>query len=46
METYSALLDLCVVCVCVWGGSSVTGEFPLQWPVARRFDVSFEQAVE
>ena len=35
METFSALLTL-------WAGNSlVTGEFPSQWPVTRRFDVFF-----
>ena len=32
METFSALLALCV------GNSSVTDEFPAQWPVKRNFD--------
>ena len=36
METFSALLALCV------GNSLVTGEFPAQVPVARRFDVYFD----
>ena len=34
METFSALLALCA------GNSQVTGEFPAQRPVTRRFDVS------
>ena len=33
METFSALLALCV------GNSPLTGEFPLQRPVTRSFDV-------
>ena len=33
MEAFSALLALCA------GNSPVAGEFPLQWPVTRRFDV-------
>ena len=36
METFSALLALCA------GNSPVTGEFPAQRPVARRFDVFFD----
>ena len=36
METFSALLDLCA------GNSPVTGEFPLQRPVTRIFDVFFD----
>ena len=36
METISALLAFCV------GNSPVTGEFPSQRPVARRFDVFFD----
>ena len=36
METFSALLALCV------GNSPVTGEFPLQRPVTRNFDVFFD----
>ena len=36
METFSALLALCV------GNSPVTGEFPLQRPVTRIFDVFFD----
>ena len=36
METFSALLPLCA------GNSSVTGEFPLQRPVTRSFDVPFD----
>ena len=35
METFSALLALCA------GNSPVTGEFPSQRPVTRRFDVFF-----
>ena len=33
METFNALLALCA------GNPPVTGEFPTQMPVARRFDV-------
>ena len=36
METFSALLAFCE------GNSPVTGEFPSQRPVARRFDVFFD----
>ena len=36
METFSALLALCV------GNSPVTGEFPIQRPVTRSFDVFFD----
>ena len=36
METFSALLALCA------GNSPVTGEFPSQRPVPRRFDVFFD----
>ena len=36
METVSALLALCA------GNSPVTGEFPAQMPVARRFGVFFD----
>ena len=36
METFSALLILCA------GNSPVTGEFPIQRPVMRGFDVSFD----
>ena len=36
IETFSALLDFCT-----WK-SSVTGEFPTQKPVTRRFDVFFD----
>ena len=36
METFSALLALCA------GNSPVTGEFPLQRPVTRSFDVFFD----
>ena len=36
METFSALLALCA------GNSPVTGEFPAQRPVTRRFDVFFD----
>ena len=36
METFSALLALCA------GNSLVTGKFPTQRPVARRFDVFFD----
>ena len=35
METFSPLLALCA------GNSSVTGEFPAQWPVTRSFDILF-----
>ena len=35
METFSALLDICA------GNSPVTGEFPVQRPVTRSFDVFF-----
>ena len=35
METFSALLALCV------GNSPVAGEFPIQRPVTRNFDVFF-----
>ena len=35
METFSALLDFCV------RNSAVTGEFPVQKPVTRIFDVFF-----
>ena len=38
MEIFSALLALCE------GNSPVTGEFPPQRPVTRRFDVSFDMA--
>ena len=37
METFSALLAICA------GNSPVTGEFPTQRPVTRRFDVFFDQ---
>ena len=37
METFSALLTLCA-----WN-SPVTDEFPSQKPVARSFDVFFDQ---
>ena len=43
MEPFSALLALCE------GNSTVTGEFPSQRPVTRRFDVSMiapEQTIE
>ena len=36
METFSALLATCA------GNSSVTSEFPAQWPVTRSFDVFFD----
>ena len=36
METFSALLAFCA------GNSPVTGEFPTQKPVTRRFDVFFD----
>ena len=36
METFSALLAICV------GNSPVTGEFPVQRPVTRSFDVFFD----
>ena len=36
METFSALLANCA------GNSPVTGEFPVQMPVARSFDVFFD----
>ena len=36
METFSALLALCA------GNSPVTGEFPSQRPVTRKFDVFFD----
>ena len=36
METYSALLAICA------GNSPVTGEFPIQKPVTRSFDVFFD----
>ena len=36
MEAFSALLDLCA------GNSPVPGEFPIQRPVTRSFDVSFD----
>ena len=36
MDTFSALLDICA------GNSSVTGKFPMQRPVTRSFDVSFD----
>ena len=36
METFSALLDLCV------DNSPVKGEFPSQRPMTRRFDVFFD----
>ena len=36
METFSALLAICV------GNSPVTGEFPTQRPVTRRFDLFFD----
>ena len=36
METFSALLAFCA------GNSPVTGEFPLQRPVTRSFDVFFD----
>ena len=40
METFSALLGLCV------GNTPVTGGFPSQRPVVRNFDVFFDQTVE
>ena len=36
METFSALLAICV------GNSPVPGEFPIQKPVTRSFDVFFD----
>ena len=36
METFSVLLALCA------GNSPVSGEFPLQRPVTRSFDVFFD----
>ena len=36
METFSALLSLCA------GNSTVTGEFPIQRPVTRSFDIFFD----
>ena len=36
METFSALLAICA------GNSPVPGEFPLQRPVTRSFDVFFD----
>ena len=36
METFSALLAICA------GNWPVSGEFPAQKPVARRFDVFFD----
>ena len=36
METFSALLDLCV------GNSQIAGEFPSQSPVTQSFDVFFD----
>ena len=36
METFSGLLVICV------GNASVTGEFPVQGPVTRSFDVFFD----
>ena len=36
MEAFSALLAICA------GNSPVTGEFPVQRPVKRRFDVFFD----
>ena len=36
METFSALLAICA------GNSPVAGEFPVQKPVTRNFDVSFD----
>ena len=38
METFYALLAFCA------GNSSVTGEFPLQRPATRSFDVFFDRA--
>ena len=40
METFSALLDLCV------GNSLVTDEFPAQRPVMQSFDVFFDLHLE
>ena len=40
METFSALLGLCA------GNSPVTGEFSLQRPVTRSFDVFFDLCLE
>ena len=39
IETFSALLVLCA------GNSPVTGEFPSQWPVTRRFGIFFDTRV-
>ena len=36
METFSALLAICA------GNSLVSGEFPVQRPVTRSFDVFFD----
>ena len=36
METFSALLAICA------GNSPVPGEFPIQRPVTRSFDVYFD----
>ena len=36
MDTFSALLAICA------GNSPVTGEFPMQRPVTRSFDVFFD----
>ena len=36
METFSALLAICA------GNSPVPGEFPIQRPVTRSFDVFFD----
>ena len=33
---FSRILAICA------GNSTVTGEFPTQWPVTRSFDVSFD----
>ena len=40
LETFSVLLALCA------GNSPVTGEFPVQRPVTRSFDVSFDLRLE
>ena len=38
METFSRLLAICV------GNSPVTGEFPVQRPITRNFDVNNGEA--
>ena len=40
MKAFSALLAICV------GNSPVTGEFPLQKPATRSFDVFFDLRLE